>query len=74
MSSSIHVHNKKKDILILGKGPTQRLEHTLTAEEMHSINFTVKKKKISKGCLTTKLFVWLLMAQNINLRPKILKL
>ena len=23
MSSSVHIHNKKKDILILGKGPTQ---------------------------------------------------
>ena len=28
MSSSPHIDNKKKDILILGKGPTQRLEHT----------------------------------------------
>ena len=27
MSSSAHVDNKKKDILILGEGPTQRLEH-----------------------------------------------
>ena len=33
MSSSVHVDNKKKDILIYGKGPTQRLEHTLTAEK-----------------------------------------
>ena len=33
MSSSVHVDNKGKDILILGKGPTQRLnEHSLTAE------------------------------------------
>ena len=31
-SSSPHIDNKKKDFLILGKGPTQRLEHTLTAE------------------------------------------
>ena len=45
MSSSAHVGNKKKDILILGKGPTQGLEHTLTAEKMYSINFTVNKKK-----------------------------
>ena len=41
MSSSAHVYNKKKDILILGKGPTQGLEHTLTAEKIYSINFTV---------------------------------
>ena len=36
---------KKKDILICGKGPTQGLEHTLTAEKMYSINFTVTKTK-----------------------------
>ena len=35
----------KEDILVLGKGPTQELEHTLTAEKMYSINFTVTKKK-----------------------------
>ena len=32
MSSSSYIDNKKKDILILGKGPTQGLEHTPTAE------------------------------------------
>ena len=31
---------RKKDILILGKGATQGLEHTLIAEKMYSINFT----------------------------------
>ena len=45
MSSSIHVDNKKKDILVLGKEPTQGLESTLTAEKIYSINFTVTKKK-----------------------------
>ena len=45
ISSSSHIDNKKKDILVLGKGPTQGLEHTLTAEKMYSINFTVTKKK-----------------------------
>ena len=45
MSSSVHVDNKKKDILILGKGPTQGLEHTLTAEKMYSINFIVTRNK-----------------------------
>ena len=43
MSSSAHVDNKKKNILILGKGPTQGLEHILSAEKMYSINFTVIK-------------------------------
>ena len=36
---------RKKDILILGEGPTQGLEHMLTAEKMYSINFTEKNKK-----------------------------
>ena len=45
MSSSAHIDNKKKDILVLGKRPTQGLEHTLTAEKMYSINFTVTKIK-----------------------------
>ena len=45
MSSSVHIDNKKKDISVLGKGPTQELEHTLTAEKMHSINFTVTTTK-----------------------------
>ena len=44
ISSSTHIDNKKRDILVLGKGPTQGLEHTLTAEEMYSINFTVTKR------------------------------
>ena len=44
MSSSAHVDNNKKDILILDKDPTQGLEHTLTAEKMYSINFTVTNK------------------------------
>ena len=46
MSSSVHVDNKGKDILILGKGPTQGLgEHSLTAEKMYSVNFTDHRKK-----------------------------
>ena len=42
MSSSSKIDNRKKDILILGKGPTQRLEHTLNAEKLYSVNFTKK--------------------------------
>ena len=41
MSSSVHVDNKEKDILILGKSPAQGLDDTaLTAEKNYSINFT----------------------------------
>ena len=46
MSSSAHIDNKKKDILVLGKGSTQGLEHKLIAEKVHSISFTVTKKKL----------------------------
>ena len=50
MSSSPHIDNKGKDILILGKGPTQGLgEHSLTAEKLYSINFT---KGNTKFCLS----------------------
>ena len=45
MSTSIHIDNNRKDILVLGRGPTQGLESTLTAEKMYSINFTVTKNK-----------------------------
>ena len=49
MSFSAHADNKKIDILILSKGPPQGLEHTLTAEKMYSINFTVTRKKFCLG-------------------------
>ena len=49
MSSLIKVDNRKKDILILGKDPTQGLEHTLSAEKLYSINFT---KENTKFCLS----------------------
>ena len=46
MNSSVHIDNKGKVILILGKGPTQRLgEHSLTTEKVHSVNFTDHRKK-----------------------------
>ena len=46
MSYSAHIDNKK-DILILGKRPTQGLEHALTAEKIYSINFTLQRNKFS---------------------------
>ena len=46
MISSTKIEIRKKDILILGKGPTQGLEHTQSAEKMYSINFTEHNKKV----------------------------
>ena len=46
MSSSVHVDNKGKDIVILGEGPTQGLDNTtLTAEVIYPINFTQSGKR-----------------------------
>ena len=45
MSSSTKTDNRKKDVLIIGKGPAQGLKHTLSAEKMYSINFTENNKK-----------------------------
>ena len=44
MSSSAKIDNRRKDTLILGKGPTQELEHTLNAEKMYSIKFTEENR------------------------------
>ena len=44
MSSSTKIDNRKNDILILGKGPKQGLEHTLSVEKMYSISFTENNK------------------------------
>ena len=76
MISSTHVDNKKKDILILGKGPTQGLEHTLTAEKMYPINFTVTKKKFVWAYITIEqIVICLSMEQKFTkLKQKTLKL
>ena len=47
--SSTKIDNREKVILTLEKGPTQGLEHTLSADKLYSINFTEKKNK--KFCL-----------------------
>ena len=49
MSSSTKINGRKNNILILGKGPTQGLEHTLSAENMYSINFTEQNEKFCSG-------------------------
>ena len=45
MSSSVHIDNKKKGTLILGKDPVQGLnDTTLTEEKEYSINFTEQQR------------------------------
>ena len=50
-SSSIHIDNMKKDILILGEGPVDDLKNTmLTTEKKYFINFTEQHKKLCLTC------------------------
>ena len=44
MSSSVHIDNKKKYISVLGKGPTQGLQHILIAKKIYSVNFAATNK------------------------------
>ena len=46
LSSSVHIDNKNKYILITGEGPTQGLDDTtLAAEAKYPINFTLPSKR-----------------------------
>ena len=64
MSSSVHVDNKGKDILILGEGPTWGLDDTtLTAEVKYSINFSQSGKRFVLSLMSgliKKIFIGLL--------------
>ena len=47
MSSSLHVENTKKYIIVLGEGMTQGLDHTATAAEAkYPINCTGSEKNM----------------------------
>ena len=47
MSSYVYIDNKKRDILILGIGPSQGLDDTtLTAEAEYLINFSISNRKL----------------------------
>ena len=48
ISSSVHIDQKNKYILILGEGPTQGLDDT-TEEAQYSISFSISNRKF---CLT----------------------
>ena len=76
MSSSTKIDNTKKDILIRGKGPTQRLKHTLSAGKVCSIDFTENNKKL---CLSlhyngANSYLFVNGIEFINLKQNILKL
>ena len=61
MSSWVHIDNNKKDILILGKRPTDALDDTtLTAEKEYSINFTEQQKKFTIKVTISQIVTYLL--------------
>ena len=76
MSSSAHIDDKKKDILVLGKGSTRGLEHTLTTEKIYSINFTATKENcLSLHYCGANSYLFVTNLQKFrNLKQKILKL
>ena len=77
MSFSVHVDNKRKDILIFGEGPTQGLDGTkLTGEKMYLMNVTVSKTRIYLIYnLMGQIVIYLLMVKKLLiLKQKILKL
>ena len=46
MSSLVHIDNKKRDVLILGKDPIEGLDFTaLAAEKQYFINLTEQQKE-----------------------------
>ena len=66
MSTSTHIDNTKKEILVIGREPTQGLESTSTTEKMYSINFTVTKKIFCLSCIIMEqIVIYLLMVQTL---------
>ena len=61
ISLSTKIDNRKNDMLILGKGPSQGLEHTLSAEKMYSINFTENNKTFCLSLHYSGANIYLLM-------------
>ena len=45
MTSTVHIDNKNKDILILGEGSAQRLDDNTLTVKVNPINFTQPRKR-----------------------------
>ena len=73
MRSSVHVDDKRKDILILVEEPIQGLnDTTLTAEAKYPINFTQSGKRfvLSLHCNGSNSFHLLMLQKYINSKQK----
>ena len=75
-SSTVHIDNKKRDILVLGEGATQGLDATtITAGAKYSINFSISQIKF---CLSfhyygSNSFLFVNATKYINSKQKTLK-
>ena len=72
----MHIENKRKEILILVKGPTRGLDDTtLSAEAQYSINFSRLNRKFCLSLLYdgSDSFFLLMLQTYINSKQKILK-
>ena len=70
MSSSMHIDKKKKDIVIVGEGPTHRLGNTtLRTEARYPINFTQLGKRfvLSLHYNRSKSFLFVNVTKNNSL-------
>ena len=76
MSLSVHIDNKNKDLLILGKGLTQELcNAALTAEAEYSISFSGSQKMfcVSLHYNGSNSFLFVNTTKNISFQSKKLK-
>ena len=76
MSSSIHIDNKGKYILIFGEGPTQGLDDTtLTAEAIYPINFKQANKRLVLSLLSNRSnsFIFSMLQKYFSSKHKALK-
>ena len=82
MSSPTKIDNRKKDILILGKCPAQRLKNTWTAEKMYLINFNLQlilagvdmKFCLRLHCNGANSYLFVMAQKLLNSKQNILKL
>ena len=76
MSLSVHIDNKNKDLLILGKGLTQELcNSALIAEAEYSISFSGSQKMfcVSLHYNGSNSFLFVNTTKNISFQSKKLK-
>ena len=75
MSSSLHIDNKNKGMLILGEGQKQGSDDTTeeTEQKKLKIKLTLKDQIENFACLHSNVFYLSMLQKYINSKQKILK-